>query len=159
MHPVEQTRENLTEDARRSAVEHAKYDDGRAGTERERLEHEQLEEANESWPVFGAGPMTDGMAKGFAFGSVVGGVVGMLIALPFAFFLFPGISLGLRLAIFLVAGALAGGTAGAIYFGGRVPELDGELIDSDGRASDGTTLRDPDTDTMGRSRAHRHDER
>jgi hypothetical protein len=37
-----------------------------------------------------------------------------------------------------------------MYFGGRVPELQGETVDADGRPSVGSTPRDPNSDERGR---------
>ena len=56
----------------------------------------------------------------------------------------------MRIVVVVLAGALAGGTAGALYLGGREPELEGETLDADGRPSIGTTLRDPRRDDRGR---------
>jgi hypothetical protein len=98
-----------------------------------------------------AGPvqMTRGQWQGMVLGGIAGAVIGALIALPFAFIPFMD-PVGARIAVLLVAGGLAGAAAGAVYWGGRLPELEGEVTDADGRPSDGTSLRDPHSDARGR---------
>lgn len=49
-----------------------------------------------------------------------------------------------------IAGALAGAAAGGVYWGSWTPELEGETVDTDGRPSNSTSLRDPGTDERGR---------
>ncbi len=93
---------------------------------------------------------TDAQAKGLGIGSLIGGAIGLLLFLPLALIPIAGLSLSGRLLICAIAGALAGGTGGAMYMGGRKPELEGETIDADGRPSVGSTLRDPGTDSQGR---------
>ena len=85
---------------------------------------EQQREIDESWAGPGLGPMTDGRWKGFLFGRLVGGALGLIILLPFGFLSWGGdLVVGGRVLIAGLAGALGGGTAGALCFGGRVPEL------------------------------------
>lgn len=119
------------------------------GADRGELRAEQQDEAAQSWVGPGLPVMTDAQAKGFAFGTLVGGVIGAVALLPLALipFLDPVIA---RILIVALVGAFAGGTVGALYLGGREPELEGETLDADGRGSTGTTLRDPHTDTRGR---------
>jgi hypothetical protein len=125
---------------------HRKYADG---SDPETLRTEQRDEAAESWVGPGVPAMTDAQAKGFAFGALAGGLIGALVFLPLA--LIPFVDpIGWRILFVALAGALAGGTAGALYMGGREPELEGETLDADGRPSIGTTLRDPHTDARGR---------
>ena len=57
---------------------------------------------------------------------------------------------GAVLLVAAIIGAVGGGTVGALYWGGRLPELEGEMNDADNRPSVGTTLRDPNTDDRGR---------
>jgi hypothetical protein len=123
-----------------------KYADG---ADRSTLREEQRDEAAESWVGPGVPAMTDAQAKGFALGAVVGGLIGVLVFLPLAFVPFMD-PVGWRILLVALVGALAGGTAGALYMGGREPELEGETLDADGRPSIGTTLRDPHTDARGR---------
>jgi hypothetical protein len=73
----------------------------------------------------------------------------LVLLLPVALIPF-GFSLTGRLLMCGIIGALAGGTAGALYFGGRMPELEGETVDADGTPSVGTTPRDSRTDERGR---------
>jgi hypothetical protein len=119
------------------------------GADRAALRREQQDEAAESWVGPGVPAMTDGQWRGLVVGSLVGGIIGAVVFLPLALvpFMDPA---GLRVLLVVVAGALAGGTAGALYAGGREPELEGEAVDADGRPSVGTTPRDPGTDTRGR---------
>jgi hypothetical protein len=126
-----------------------KYADSAAGADAAALRREQQDEAAHAWVGPGVPAMTGGQWRGLAFGSLVGGAVGALLFLPLALipFMEPA---GLRTLLVVVAGALAGGTAGALYAGGREPELEGETVDADGRPSVGTTLRDSHTDARGR---------
>ncbi|HWH33856.1 MAG TPA: hypothetical protein VNT56_00875 [Acidimicrobiales bacterium] len=127
----------------------AKYRGDEGGVEAG--EQEQRREAGQAQ---GGGPglpaMTDGQTKGLLVGSLVGGLIGMALLVPLAFIPVSGLSLPGRLIICAIAGALAGGTAGAMYLGGRVPELEGETVDADGRPSVGSTPRDPGSDARGR---------
>ena len=112
---------------------------------------EQREEINGSWAGPGFGPMSDGQWKGFLIGALVGGALGMLVLLPFGFLGWGGgLALGWRLLVAAIAGALAGGTAGVLYLGGRMPELEGETVDAAGRPDIGSSQRDPATDEHGR---------
>jgi hypothetical protein len=114
------------------------------------LESEQQREADQSWAGPGVPASTDGQAKGLVIGSLIGGAIGLVLLLPLAFIPIGGLALTGRLIICAIAGALAGGTAGAMYFGGRLPELQGETVDADGRPSVGSTPRDPRSDARGR---------
>jgi hypothetical protein len=116
--------------------------------DREALRQEQQDEVAHSWAGFGM--VTDGQFKGGVLGSLAGALVGALIFLPLGLIDWGYFDLGWRLAIAAIAGALAGGTALAVYLGGREPELEGEMQDVDGRPSSSTTLRDPGTDPRGR---------
>ena len=130
-----------------------KYTEGVDGTDRDALRHEQRREAAQSWPVTGSGLGTDAQAKGALGGILVGGLIGAVVVGAFGFIPMGDVGLAVRLLICAIVGALAGGTAGMLYLGGREPELEGETMDADGRASVGTTLRDPETDEMGRTRS------
>lgn len=113
------------------------------------LEGEQRREAGQAWAGVGLPASTDAQWKGLVTGSLVGGAIGLVLLLPVAFIPF-GLSLVGRLLICGIAGALAGGTAGALYLGGRLPEMEGETVDADGRPSVGSTPRDPRLDDKGR---------
>lgn len=114
------------------------------------LESEQRGDSDHVWAGPGVPASTDGQVKGLVMGSLVGGAIGLALLLPLAFIPIGGLELGGRLIVCAIAGALAGGTAGAMYFGGRVPELQGETVDADGQPSVGSTPRDPRSDARGR---------
>ncbi|HSH22653.1 MAG TPA: YrzE family protein [Acidimicrobiales bacterium] len=107
----------------------------------EALETEQRREADDSWAGPAVGAATDAQFKGLLIGSIVGGAIGLVLFLPLAL-----IDLGLppagRVLLVAIVGALVGGTAGALYMGGRMPELEGETVDADGQPSRGSTARD-----------------
>lgn len=123
---------------------------GRAtGDAPEVLRQEQSQETAQ--PVLGAGPehMTSGQWHGMVVGGLVGAVLGALLLLPLALIPFVD-SVGARLLLVAMCGGLAGMAAGGVYGGGRGPELEGEMVDVDGRPSSSTSLRDPGTDERGR---------
>ncbi len=113
------------------------------------LEREQRREAGQSWAGPGMPAATDAQWKGLLVGSLVGGAIGLVLLLPLALIDF-GLSTVGRLLLVGVTGALFGGTAGAMYLGGRLPELEGETLDEDGTPSDGTSIRDSSSDERGR---------
>jgi hypothetical protein len=94
-------------------------------------------------------PMTRSQWRGAVLGGLAGGIIGALLLLPIAF---TGLldAVPLRVLVVAIIGGIAGATAGAVYWGGRMPEMRGETTDADGRPSVGTSLRDPDTDERGR---------
>ncbi len=104
------------------------------------LEEEQRTESGSS----------NAQSKGLVVGILVGGLIGLLVMLPLAFIPIGGLALVGRLLICGIVGAFAGGTAGAVYLGGRMPELEGETVDSGGRPSRGSTPRDSRSDSRGR---------
>ena len=119
-----------------------------ATADRDVLRQEQQDEVAQSW--LGLGALTDAQFKGGLAGTLVGGVIGALLFLPLGLIEWAGLGPGWRMLIAAVCGALAGGTALAVYLGGREPELEGETRDVDDRPSIGTTPRDPRTDRRGR---------
>ncbi len=123
---------------------------GAHSDDRSALRREQQEEAAQAWAGPGFGAMTDAQVKGLVLGAIVGGLCGALLFLPLGVIGWGDISLPWRLGVAALCGALAGGVAGAVYLGGREPELEGETRDVDDRPSIGTTLRDPHTDARGR---------
>jgi hypothetical protein len=114
------------------------------------LKVEQQQEMAQAWTGPGVGAMSGSMGKGLVFGALVGGLIGALIFAPFGFIPVAEVAVGWRILLFAVIGALAGGTAGAMYLGGRMPELEGETVNADGSPGVGTTPRDPGTDDRGR---------
>jgi hypothetical protein len=118
--------------------------------DRRTLRREQQDEAAQAWAGPGLGAMTDAQVKGLVVGALLGGLCGALLFLPLGLIGWGDLSLPWRLGLAALCGAFAGGVGGAIYLGGREPELEGETRDVDGRASVGTTLRDPHTDDRGR---------
>lgn len=127
-----------------------KYASGESAhaADRRALRREQQDEVAQSWSGFGF--LTDGQVKGGVRGAVIGAVLGAILFLPLGLVPWAGLAVGWRLAIAALCGALAGSTVGAVYLGGREPELEGEMQDLDDRPSIGTTLRDPRTDARGR---------
>lgn len=113
-------------------------------------EDEQRREAGATWPQLGVPTSTGAQGRGLLVGSLIGGAIGLVLLLPLGFIPLVGLSLTGRLILCGIIGALAGGTAGAMYLGGRLPELEGETVDADGRPSVGSTPRDPRTDEHGR---------
>ena len=119
------------------------------GEEVAALEREQRRETGESWAGPGMPAATDAQWKGLLIGSLVGGAIGLVLFLPLALIDFGLTTVG-RLLLVGVTGALFGGTAGALFMGGRLPELEGETRDEDGTPSDGTSLRDSSSNESGR---------
>ena len=128
----------------------SKYGNDDGGGRAQSLESEQRQEAGEAWAGPGVPASSDGQAKGLVVGSLLGGAIGLVLLLPLGFIPVGGLALTGRLILCAIVGALAGGTAGALYFGGRVPELQGETKDADGRPSVGSSMRDPGSDSRGR---------
>ena len=80
----------------------------------------------------GSGPVvtTPGQWRGLVLGGAVGALIGAFLALPFAAIPFME-PVGARVLLVVIAGAMAGAVAGGVYWGGRAPELDGEMADTD----------------------------
>jgi hypothetical protein len=137
---------------RATAPEHPrKYADSDEPTnDPDELRTEQRRESREAWVGPGIPVMSDAQLKGGLFGALAGGLIGMVLLLPLGFIPWGDLDLVWRLVVAGITGALAGGTAGALYWGGREPELEGETVDADNRPSVGTSLRDPSTDERGR---------
>lgn len=81
-------------------------------------------------------PMAGGMVKG----AVIGGVIGAIVLTPLAFADILELDLMVRLVIVWVAGAAAGSTLGAVFFGGAKAEMDNpendEYVYADGPSDD-----------------------
>jgi hypothetical protein len=104
---------------------------------------EQREEVERAGPIGPLSNVTPSMAKGAltwtAIGAVVGGLVGLLLSLiPLG-----DIAYLTRLWVFVVAGVLAGSTAGFVYGGGRQPELEEDVGNQVAPAPLLETNRDP----------------
>ena len=113
----------------------AKYRDPRASTiDPVAAREEQVREMDTASATVGptAGVMTDAQGRGAMLGTVVGAAFGVALMLGAALVVpIADLDLGVRLLIFGIVGAFAGGTAGAVYGGGRAPELEGEATDAD----------------------------
>jgi hypothetical protein len=118
----------------------------------EELRREQRAELDHAVAGPGIPVMTRGMWHGLVLGSLIGGVIGAIVLLPLGFIPMGDLALGWRLLLAATAGALAGGMAGALYLGGRLPELEGETVNTDGSPGIGSSPRDPTTDERGRIR-------
>jgi hypothetical protein len=84
-------------------------------------------EMDELWAGPEIGVMTRAQAKGLVIGSVIGGLIGAVLLQPLAL-----IHIGTwgplsRVLVVGIVGAIAGATAGALYMGGREPEIEGEV--------------------------------
>jgi hypothetical protein len=115
------------------------------------VEHQQAE-LEHLHTVAPSAPMTRGQWHGFWVGTLVGGGIGLVLGAVVGLVPFADLAIGWRVLITAVAGAVAGGTAGAVYFGGRVPEIEGEMTDADGKPAIGSSPRDPSTDSTGHRR-------
>jgi hypothetical protein len=144
--------ERVIDDQTAPAPGERKYADGAQAhtADQGALRREQQEEAAQAWAGPGFGAMTDAQLKGLVLGAILGGLGGALLFLPLGLIGWGDISLPWRLVMAALCGAFAGGVGGALYLGGREPELEGETRDVDDRPSIGTTLRDPHTDVRGR---------
>lgn len=89
------------------------------------------------------GVMTDAQGRGAIVGGIVGGCIGLVLMVGFAFIPIADTSLTGRLLLFAIVGVMAGSAAGAVYGGGRAPELEGEATDVE------RTTRDADGSLTG----------
>jgi hypothetical protein len=93
------------------------------------LRQQQLE-SDRSVPVTGSNLFTPAQAKGAFRWTVIGGVAGAVVVGAFGLvFSLADFSRLASVAVLAFIGALAGGSAGFTYGGGRQPELDGEVRD------------------------------
>src|SRR5690349_23009479 len=121
---------------------------------RSSLVHDQQEELEHLHSVPAALPLSSGRAHGLWFGALVGGAIGAVVLGLVGLLPYADLAVGWRVLITAIVGALAGGTAGAVYFGGRTPEVERETTDADGSPAIGSSPRDPSTDSRGRLRQH-----
>lgn len=141
VHRVEELIDDVT------APEHPrKYATSDAPATSQDLRDEQRRETENMGP-FG----TQGQRQGIVGGGAIGGVIGALLFLPVGFVSWGAdIGAGARFATMAAIGFLVGATAGAVYWGGRLPELEGETVNADNTPGGGTSMRDPRTDERGR---------
>jgi hypothetical protein len=93
------------------------------------LRQQQLE-SERSVPVTGSNLFTPAQAKGAALWAVIGGAAGAVVfGLAGLFFTLGDLPAVATAAVLAFIGALAGGSAGFVYGGGRQPEVDGEVRD------------------------------
>jgi len=88
---------------------------------------EQDRQSVETWGGHGIAGLSPAQSVGLGMGMLIGGLVGAIVFLPVGFINFADIAVGWRLLIAALIGAIAGGTAGAVYWGGRAPEVSGEM--------------------------------
>lgn len=92
-------------------------------------------------------PATGPMVKGAAMGILIGSVLGGLLFLPVAALPFSDMEWAVRLVVTGLTGAVAGGAAGAVYFGSRVAEVEeeGEVLASEQGVVVAVHSDDPET--------------
>lgn len=102
----------------------------------------QREQRAESDAMGGAGlGFTPAQTRGIAGGGVVGGVVGAILFLPLGFIDIGGdLSAVVRFVVAAIIGFLAGAAVGAVFFGGRQPEIEGEAQGTVGVGTDTTDV-------------------
>ena len=99
----------------------------------------------------GMGILPQSQAHGLIVGGAIGGLIGAVLFGPLGFISWGAdIALAPRLITLAVIGFLAGATAGAVYWGGRAPELEGEMVNPDNQPSQGSSVSEPHTDDQGR---------
>jgi hypothetical protein len=132
-----------------------KYADSDAPATEADLRNEQYLETEHQAQLPGPiGVLTEAQGHGFWYGGIIGGLVGAVLFWPVGFVSWGGVALGWRLLTMAILGGMAGAVIGAVYFAGRLPELEGEMTGAHNQPADGTTLRDPGTDERGRRLRH-----
>lgn len=104
----------------------------RVGSERDRVDAMTLTQQREADVIGSAAPIgviSGAQSRGAFVLGTVGAVLGALIAAPFALLIDAGDSVPRWILAlgFALGGAMALGTAGFVYGGGREPELEGEV--------------------------------
>src|SRR3954471_5916086 len=84
---------------------------------------EQDHQTVETWGGRGIAGLSPAQTVGLGLGMVIGGLLGAILFLPIGLIPFADLAVGWRLLITAAVGAMAGGTAGAVYWGGRAPEV------------------------------------
>jgi hypothetical protein len=79
------------------------------------------------WAGPSIGVLTSAQRKGLIIGVLVGGLIGALLLQPLALVHIAGLGPLWRMFTVGIVGALAGGTTGALYLGGHLPEVEGEV--------------------------------
>lgn len=79
---------------------------------------------------------TDAQGRGMLVGGSIGALIGAVLFLPLGLLDLINLDLVARVVIFSGCGAIAGGVAGAVFGGGRVPELEGEATDAPDEADE-----------------------
>lgn len=113
-----------------------------SGSQRE-VDHRRAEQVRQTDELLGT-PTTPtlppAMATGMVKGGLLGAVVGALLMTPLAFANILELDFIVRLVIVWIAGAAAGATLGAVFFGGGKAEMDNpendEYIYANGASSD-----------------------
>jgi len=78
------------------------------------------------------GIMTDAQGRGAMAGGLIGASVGLVLMVAVGLLVpIADLDLAVRLGIFGVVGLFGGAVVGAVYGGGRAPELEGEATDAD----------------------------
>lgn len=123
------------------------------------LHREQVAETEDLGTGAGYG-FTRAQTKGFIGGALGVGAIGAILFLPFGFIAWgTGTSLALRLVVAAVIGFLAGAAVGAVYWGGRQPELEGEAEGTVGLGGGETVLTERGHHTEPRQRTERTERR
>jgi hypothetical protein len=96
-----------------------------AGSEAAELRRQQQDEIA---GARGAIPVSHAQARGAVVGGLVGGVIGAVLFLPLAAIPVDA-PVWARILVVMLLGFVAGATAGAVYLGGREPEIEGVTDD------------------------------
>mgnify|MGYP003116584267 CR=1 FL=1 len=92
------------------------------------LANEQRSEADQSIPSLGV--ITPSQARGAVVHAVLWGLAGAVLGVLVALIPIAGLDFGLRIGLFAIIGFLGGSSAGALFGGGRQPELEGDVRDA-----------------------------
>jgi hypothetical protein len=141
--------ERVVDDATRPEHPRAYADSDDPAHSTRDLVHEQQREMDHAG--VGPGVMTRAQVHGIFGGGLVFGIIGALIGVPFGFIGWGwDVPLIARIGVTALVGLFAGAAIGAVYWGGRLPELEGELTSESNEPSSGSSFSDPSTDDRGR---------